>query len=293
MTPLNRKVDPMMRTLLVPLAPALASEAALAAALRLARRMNSHIRAVFVRPDPAVALSYFPAVMATEATQQALEREAAKAAAEAKAHFAAWRSRHGLAAEPADARLDTCFASWSEQVGEIEPVLTRQGRVSDLIVLRRFAPADITAQRCFDAALFGSGRPTLLVPENLPWDPIDHVLIAWNGSLEASHAVFGVLPLLPKAGRVSLFSVPGPENDETSGAALAEALSWQGIRVHQAIVRGSMDPVGAALLATAADCGASLIVMGAYTHSRLRQSFLGGVTRHVLANAAIPVVMSH
>jgi nucleotide-binding universal stress UspA family protein len=33
--------------------------------------------------------------------------------------------------------------------------------------------------------------------------------------------------------------------------------------------------------------------MGAYTHSRLRQSFLGGVTMHVLAHATIPVVMSH
>ena len=40
-------------------------------------------------------------------------------------------------------------------------------------------------------------------------------------------------------------------------------------------------------------CGASLIVMGAYTHSRLWQEVLGDVTRHVLAEATIPVLMSH
>jgi nucleotide-binding universal stress UspA family protein len=287
----------MMRTFLVPLAPALASEPALDAALALARRLNSHIQAVFVRPDPALALSYFPADMATPATSQTIETESLQAQKRERARFEAWRSRHGIAAEPADNRLDTPFASWSEETGEIEPVVTRRSRVSDLIVLKRFMPNEITAQRCFDAALFGSGRPTLLVPEQSPWDLIDHVLIAWNGSLEASHAVFGVLPLLRAAGRVSLFSVPGPENDGASGADLAAALSWQGIPVHQAIVRpgtnAGTNSVGAALLATAADNGVTLIVMGAYTHSRLRQSFLGGVTMHVLSHAAIPVVMSH
>ena len=283
----------MMRNLLVPLAPGLASEPALDAALVLARRLNSHIRAVFVRPDPALSLSYFPSVMVTDTTRQMIEDEGRKAEGEEKARFEVWRSRHGIAAAPADTRLDTCFASWSAEIGEIEPVVTRHGRLSDLIVLKRSASDDILAQRCFDAALFGSGRPTMLVPDTLPWDPIDHVLIAWNGSLEASHAVFGALPMLHEAGRVSVFSVPGPENDGASGAELAEALSWQGIQAHEAIIRGPADAAGAALLATAADSGATSIVMGAYTHSRLRQSFLGGVTIHVLAHAAIPVVMSH
>ena len=283
----------MMRTLLVPLAPGLASEPALDAALSLARRINAHIRAVFVRPDPLSALYYLPPAMVTADTQQMIENEDRKAEEEERGRFEAWRSRHGLPAAPADTRLAACFASWSERIGEIEPVVTRCGRVSDLIVMKRFASDDVLAQRCLDAALFGSGRPTLLAPENLPWDLLDHVLIAWNGSLEASHAVFGMLPLLHEAGHVSVFSVPGPENDGATGAELAEALSWQGIRVHQAIVREGTDPVGAALLATASDSKATMIVMGAYTHSRLRQSFLGGVTRHVLANSAVPLVMSH
>ena len=51
--------------------------------------------------------------------------------------------------------------------------------------------------------------------------------------------------------------------------------------------------VGAALLKEAGDIGADLVVMGAYTHSRLRQLILGGVTRHVLHAAQLPVLLCH
>lgn len=283
----------MMRTILVPLGPGLASEHALDAALSLAKRMNSHIRAVFVRPDPVAALSYIPETIAATVTLPAIEREHGKMAADEKARFEAWRSRNGIPAAPTDQRLDTCFATWLEKTGDIEPVVTHFGRVSDLIVMKRFALDNVQGLRGFDAALFGTGRPTLLVPDKLTGDMFDHVLVAWNGSLELSHAVFGVLPLLHAATRVSIFSVPTPENDRTTGAELAEALSWQGIHAHEAIRPETESSIGAALLAAANKSGATLIVMGAYTHSRWRHSFLGGVTMHILSEAAIPIVMSH
>jgi hypothetical protein len=65
----------MMRTILVPLGQGLSSEPALDAALSLAKRLNSHIRAVFVRPDPSVALSFLPSTIATTEMRQAIERE--------------------------------------------------------------------------------------------------------------------------------------------------------------------------------------------------------------------------
>ena len=283
----------MMRTILVPFAPRLASESALDAALSLAKSMNSHIRTIFVRSHPTAALASIPNTLATTITPEAIEREGSRMADEEKARFESWRSRHAIPAAMTHHRIDSCFASWFETVGEIEQVVTRYGRLSDLIVMQRFAGDDVTGQRCFDAALFGTGRPTLLVPERLPWAMIDHILVAWNGSLEASHAVFGALPLLHAASRVSIFSMPAAENDQATAAELAEALFWQGIRANEAGFSESTSSVGAALLGTAAQCNATLIVMGAYTHSRLRQSFLGGVTMHVLSEAKIPVLMSH
>ena len=51
--------------------------------------------------------------------------------------------------------------------------------------------------------------------------------------------------------------------------------------------------VGNLLLSRVADIGADMLVMGAYGHSRLREIVLGGVTRHILENATIPVLMVH
>ena len=118
-------------------------------------------------------------------------------------------------------------------------------------------------------------------------------MIAWNGSLEASHAVFGALPLLHEARLVTIFSAPEVDTDERGGAELAEALSWYGIRTGRAARHASFASTGATLIEAAQEAKATLILMGAYTHSRLQQTFLGGVTRRLLADSPVPVLMSH
>ena len=158
----------MMRTILVPSAPRLPSQAALDAALSLAKRMNSHIRAIFVRPHATAALADVPQTIAGTSMRERIEHEGSRIAREEKARFEAWRSRHDIPAVAVDHRLDSCFASWMETTGEIEQVVTHYGRISDLIAIQRSAIDDILGQRCLDAALFGSGRPTLLVPERPP-----------------------------------------------------------------------------------------------------------------------------
>ena len=284
----------MMRTILVPLFHECTGEPALDAALAVAKLMNSHIRAMFVRPDPDAAMRYIPEmVIAGGVDRASIEHEGHQAAEAERVRFEAWRVKCELPPAPTDNRLDSRFASWSEQVGEIDQIVTHFGRVSDLIVMCRFAASNITAARCFDAAVFGSGRPTLFVPQHVPWDIFDHVMVAWNGSLEASHAVFGALPLLRAARSVSLFNVPETDGTDPGGEELAEALSWYGVSVRRAGGIEAAGSTGAMLLATARQRKATLIVMGAYTHSRLQQTFLGGVTRRVLSETTIPVLMSH
>jgi nucleotide-binding universal stress UspA family protein len=283
----------MMRTLLVPLAEGIAVEPPLDAALVLAKRLKSHVRAVWARPDPNLVLSYVPdAFAAAGVTRDAIEREGRQAADAAKARFDAWQADRKVPGAPADMRLDACFASWSDRVGEIEALVTRFGRVSDMVVVGRFAAGEVTAARLFDAAVFGAGRPTLLAPPTLPWDPVDHVMIAWNGSLEASRAVFAAMPLLHAAGRVSIFAAAEHGSESADTDDLAESLVWHGIHA-QRLAAAATAAAGPALLEAAKQREATLIVMGAYTHSRLRQSFLGGVTSHVLAHAEIPVLLSH
>jgi nucleotide-binding universal stress UspA family protein len=47
------------------------------------------------------------------------------------------------------------------------------------------------------------------------------------------------------------------------------------------------------LLSGAADLSADLIVAGAYHHSPLRESLIGGVSRELFQHMTVPVLMSH
>src|SRR6266567_1107010 len=96
----------MIRTILLPLAQDLTSEPVLDAALSLAKRVNSHIRAMFILPDPDVALSYVPEmIFAAGATRESIERETRQAVAGAKARFDNWQTRNHVPAS-AGVRLD-------------------------------------------------------------------------------------------------------------------------------------------------------------------------------------------
>jgi hypothetical protein len=46
------------------------------------------------------------------------------------------------------AALDSCFASWSERLGDLETVVVRFGRVSDLVVVPRPPLGSVQGQRC-------------------------------------------------------------------------------------------------------------------------------------------------
>jgi nucleotide-binding universal stress UspA family protein len=283
----------MIRTMLIPLTTELSSEPLLDAALLVAKRLNGHIRALFIQPHPDAAFAYLPdVILAAGITREVIERETLEAAAAAKDRFVDWRKRNDVP-DTAGARLDSCFASWSERLGDIETVVARFGRVSDLIVVPRPSSSSVQGQRCFDAAVFESGRPTLVIGEKLPFAITDHVMIAWNGSLEASRAVLGAMPLLHLAGRVSIFAAPQFESEGIDVADLTEALHWHGIRAGHVSGHRDERSTGPALVSAAVEQQATMIVMGAYTHSRLRQSFLGGVTRHLLAHAPVPLLMSH
>src|SRR6516164_5870082 len=133
----------MMRTILVPLTAGLEGEPVLDAALALARRLNGHIRALFILPDPHAVLAFLPdVILAAGGTREVTERETQEAAAEEKDRFIDWRTRHNVP-EAADGRLATCFATWVEQIGEFEAVVTRWGRLSDLIVVPSPAPGSV------------------------------------------------------------------------------------------------------------------------------------------------------
>ncbi len=283
-----------IRDIFVPLFADLEFNGQLDAANQLAHRLDAHINAVFIHPDPKIAAVGMPEMMASSAvTLELIERERRIAEEEALVRFDHWRASHDIPLDPVGRSMEIKCIGWRTETGSVEPTIAAVGRLSDLIILNRPTTNETVAERALDAALFKTGRPTLLVPKQLLVNLTDHVVIAWNSSLEAARAVAGAMPILQAAERVSILTIPHDPDDPVRPLDLAEHLAWHGIGAEYLSSGSDTDSVGTALLNAATDQSATMLVMGAYTHSRTRQMVLGGVTRHVIQNAAIPVLMTH
>ena len=283
-----------IRSILVPVLPDIAFDNQLAAAVNLARRLDARINAVFVLPDPLMVLAGIPiGAMApgVASTMIAQNAEAQVQAIAAKAKFERWLKNEELAASIVDRPPGTPYAQWSQRVGDISLTVARCSRLNDLVILN-IPNGSIATVVAFDAAVFESGRPTLLVGKKIYPDLLRHVVIAWNGSREATRAVGASMALLHAAEQVSIFTTL----DEAAIADdldLAESLNWHGINPLYLRPQPGETSAEDALMRVIAAVNPSMLVMGAYTHSRLREAVLGGMTRHALEHANVPLLMMH
>ncbi len=288
---------PAYKSILVPVPDGAVADAALDAALFLAGRRASHVVGLHVRNDPTQAVPLMGEGMSgamVEEMMNAAERQAAERAAAARAAFDAACARHGapLVSGPPTQGLS---AEWIDETGREEESVAWRGRLSDLVVVARpDGGAEVPSLMTLNAALMESGRPVLLAPPAPARGFGARVAIAWNGSAEAARAVGCALPLLKDSQQVAILSIAEDDRTATAPAGeLAAYLAWHGIRADCRVIPGPGNHAGEALLRECEAQGADLLVMGAYTHSRLRQMILGGVTRHVLHHAAIPCLMCH
>ena len=140
-----------------------------------------------------------------------------------------------------------------------------------------------------------TGRPTLIVPQTLPATLFGTVVIAWKDTPEAARAVTGAMPVLDRAAKVVVMSVGEGETPDASDTAdlLVRSLIWHNkATVAQHVPAHGRKPQ-AALLEEAKALGASLVVMGGYSHSRLREVLFGGFTQTVLDGVELPVLIMH
>jgi nucleotide-binding universal stress UspA family protein len=278
-----------IRTILVPTWAHADAAPQLATAHAIAERLGAHIQVLFVQLDPKAALMNLPELIGGGIDFVRIEQESEMAAGRAREQFEIWCARLGLAAAPADYPQTRPSAAWSEAMGDFDQLVEQSGRLSDLIVISNSDSHEMLGGRAFQPAVFGTGRPTLIMEQAVP-SLLDHIMIAWNGSLEASNAVGQSTGLLRAAGRVSIYSEgTGPD----AVAALSAYLRRHGVRCESELAPVQAGSTGASILATAEANGVTLLVRGAYTQSRLRQAILGGTTRHLLSYAAIPIIMAH
>jgi nucleotide-binding universal stress UspA family protein len=175
--------------------------------------------------------------------------------------------------------------------GRQEDRLPGLARLADLAILARQDDADGAASESLHAVLFDSGRPVLIAPPAAPAGIGRRCCIAWNGTAESATALWAMLPWLHEADAVCVLHAAEYQRRGPAADAVLPYLALHGIEATMEVFRPVDRDVGAGLLAAAAAFGADLLGMGAYSHSRLRQLILGGVTRHVLAQSRLPVLM--
>jgi len=288
-----------IRRILVPILQGCPFNAQLVAALQLTPGYNPYIDAVFISSSSSqsgtteASISISDLVADDEITFEDVSSEESADEALARTRFKDWRAAHDLSSSHEGGTAGTPYAIWRRSQKPIENEIASSGRLSDVIVLNRPNAHETMKQKGFDAAVFGTGRPTLFVSDETPDNMLRHIVIAWNGSVEATRAVAAAMPLLERAERVSIFTVRGHSDPPSGGLDLSELLRCHDIQAHKLHVSPDEPSDGEALLKTAAYSGASMLVMGAYGHSRVREMLLDGVTLHVVRHGTMPVLMIH
>lgn len=255
----------------------------LALAAKLAQAQDAHLIALNVRTRPV--LPQFITAQYGSQIEKIRDDFNAEAARDARAAFDAIQPAHGVTTE------------WRDVDGKLVDSVSLHARYADVTVIGQ-SESDEGERPLPDALVLDVGRPVLVVPYAGRFETVgERVVVAWNGSREATRAVHDALPILTKAKLVHVIAV-NPSggmagHGDVPGADICLHLSRHGVNAVCEHIKSEDLNVGEMLLSRAADEDADLIVMGAYGRSRLRELVLGGATRHLLRHMTVPVLMSH
>ncbi len=285
-----------IRKLLLPLTGTAAGEAAMTTAMMVAQRWNAHVTALHVRVDsrdvaPLAGEGLSGAMI--EEMMSATEKESSERAHAVRTMFEQFVGTHNVAVAEARAGLDHPTAGFAAVTGREEDIVAQQARLADLtIVPHPESGEDVSSSDALHAVLFDSGRPVLIAPRKAPVSIGTRVCLAWNGTAESASSVLAAMPWMQRAEAVRILSAEGYQRRGPGAPDLAAYLALHDVHADIVMFRSIGSSVGAGLLAAAHEFGCDLLSMGAYSHSRLRQLILGGVTRHVLENSDLPVMMN-
>ena len=185
--------------------------------------------------------------------------------------------------------------SW-RLAGPGEPAETTavRARFADMVILRRPELHHLGQAALASALVFSSGTPCLIAPDGAAGG-FERILLAWDSSANAKRALDGAMGFVEtaKAVEVLLIDEGGMRAEDERSQALLSRLERHGVRAALRHDRNRGRSVGAMILDGCQECGADLLVMGAYGPGRRAEAVFGGATRTVLSHAPIPVLMAH
>lgn len=270
-----------MRNILIHADDSPGMTARLESALAIGRRRRSHLNFVISSPfQQFIATDPFGGMyLAAEQLSKAQEADEALA------------SRLRAELEREDVPWDVIVSD-----GDVVSTLALAAALADLAIVsigaadrrRSFTPSMMAGDLAMAVPV-----PVLAIPE--PCGPLDldaPVMVAWNGSSQAAHAIRAAVPLMTDARNVLLVTVGEAEGQVAADDAL-RYLSRHGIHAELRDVGRIAGTVEETLEHTARDLDVGMIVMGAFGHTRLRETIFGGVTRYLLESAPAPLLLMH
>jgi nucleotide-binding universal stress UspA family protein len=284
-----------IKTILLPLGEKDNDEALLDAALSVAKGLNAHLDVLHVEPDAESLMPY--ATIGLSESMRASVRNAAQ-----QQHLESTKLlqqivdkacvRNGVSMATRGEYPQTVSADWLLESGSRAELVAQFGRLADLIIVAR--PKRVSPPpRTIDAALRETGRPIMMLPPGPVASTGQRIAIGWNGSKEAAQAVAAARPLMREAQAVTVLTTEKRQKRRPNGDDLLTYLSCHEIDATLSIMDTRSRSVPEALLANARELDADLLVLGGYSRHRLREVIMGGVTRHLLADSDIPLLMVH
>jgi nucleotide-binding universal stress UspA family protein len=293
-----------IKRILVPLPGSASHTGQIETALSAAKALGAHVQALFISQPPPVTRSGVTrggltatemGRMVTAASVNWYAEERERTARDARQVFVQACAVVGIPMLSAnDEPGSPLAASWREAEGSYVEIAVQRAAAFDLMVAASATVME-SLMAIAEQSLLQTRRPVLLAPARLQSDLTDSVMIAWDESPECWHAVSAAIPFMQLAKSVRIISVDrDASNRQASQAEVLAYLRCHGIGATAQVVAPELRSVGDTLLAAGAEHEAGLLVMGAYSHSRLREMLLGGATRHILKNAsARPVLLAH
>jgi nucleotide-binding universal stress UspA family protein len=283
--------------ILAPLTGGPRDAAVLASAFAAAKPFNAHVAGLFVRPDATEAVPFYGESVSAGVMQE-IANASKKASDEASKIALATLSASAAAAGAAVIETPEIgaapTASFKQVTGNFADQVTRAARLSDLIVFGTLKEGDRPGLgEAFEATLIETGRPVLLTPEAATSTFCSKIAVAWNDSVASAHAVTAALPFLKCASTVEILSVTRGKDEAIDCGELCGYLRLHGVASTERKVDAGTRSIGDALLEEAVKSGAGMLVAGGYGHSRLREMFFAGVTRHVVGKASLPLFLVH
>jgi nucleotide-binding universal stress UspA family protein len=298
-----------MKTILVPIPDTEINLAAIETGMMVARAVEGHLNGLYIEPPlplttGATPLTAYDApsygraapttVQRAEADRASAEEERNRTAERARAEFERACAAYQVPVHAAPPPGPMPSASWHRTQGSYATAVSRRAPGCDLLVVPNPATAAM-ARDIAEQILLETGRPVLLSPAGPAQDPSRSAMIAWSPTLQAWRAVAAAVPLLAQAERVEILSV-GRDDEEIaeSRADVIAYLGWHGIAASARHMQPQSRGIGDTLLNEAGEADVGMLVMGAYSHGRVRQLLLGGLTRYVLTHiGTTPVFMAH